>query len=75
MGIMKKYQKKGIGKEVYRLLEEEIKNNGYKTIRLNVGTKNIEAFAFWIRNGYRNIISVIKYENGFMDINLEKAMT
>jgi ribosomal protein S18 acetylase RimI-like enzyme len=75
MGIMKKYQKKGIGKEVYRIIEEEIKNSGYKTIRLNVGTRNIEALAFWIRNGYRNIVSVIKYENGYMDINLEKAMT
>jgi len=75
MGIMKKNQKKSIGKEVYRILEEEIKDSGYKTIRLNVGTRNIEALAFWIRNGYRNIVSVIKYENGFMDINLEKAIT
>ena len=75
MGIMRKYQKKGIGKEVYRVLEEEIKSNGYKTIRLNVGTRNIEALAFWIRNGYRSIVSVIKYENGYMDINLEKRLT
>jgi len=75
MGIMKNYQKKGIGREVYRVLEEEIKSSGYNVIRLNVGTRNIEALAFWIRNGYRNIVSEIKYENGFMDINLEKAIT
>ena len=75
LGIKKEYQKKGIGREVYKVLEEEIRNIGYKTIRLNVGTRNIEAFAFWITNGYRNIVSVIKYKNGFMDINLEKEIT
>ncbi|HOI23808.1 MAG: GNAT family N-acetyltransferase [Spirochaetia bacterium] len=75
MGIMREYQKRGIGREVYRVLEEEIKNSKYTTIRLNVGTRNIEAFAFWIRNGYRKIVSVVKYDNGFMDINLEKEIT
>ncbi|HEY9054251.1 MAG TPA: GNAT family N-acetyltransferase [Rectinemataceae bacterium] len=75
MGILKEYQKKGMGKEAYTVLEEEIKNNGYTVIRLNVGTRNIEALSFWIRNGYREIVSLIKYKNGYMDINLEKRLT
>ena len=74
-GIMKEYQREGNGAKAYTILEEEIKNCGYKCIRLNVGTKNIPAMIFWIKNGYTNIVRYYPYENGFLDINLEKEIT
>ena len=74
-GITKEYQREGNGAKAYAILEEEIKNCGYKSIRLNVGTKNIPAMIFWIKNGYTKIVRYYLYENGFLDINLEKEIT
>jgi len=74
-GILKKYQMERNGAKAYKILEEEIKNCGYKSIRLNVGTKNIPAMIFWIKNGYTKIVKYYPYDNGFLDINLEKELT
>jgi ribosomal protein S18 acetylase RimI-like enzyme len=72
---MKEYQQEGNGTKAYAMLEEEIKKCRYKSIRLNVGTKNIPAMIFWIKNGYTKIVRYYPYENGFLDINLEKEIT
>ena len=74
-GIMKEYQQEGNGTKAYAMLEEEIKKCRYKSIRLNVGTKNIPAMIFWIKNGYTKIVRYYPYKNGFLDINLEKEIT
>jgi len=46
------YQNRGIGRMVLCHVEDQIKSMGYKTIRLDVFTKNPYALRLYERNGY-----------------------
>jgi GNAT superfamily N-acetyltransferase len=74
LGIVPAYQKQGIGKRVHDLLEEEFRANGFKRIRINVGSKNIDSLSFSIDMGFKTIAAKFRYDNGFLDLNLEKEI-
>ncbi len=57
--IHNKYKNKGYGKEIYTKLEEYLKSNIGKSIRIDVVTdynKNVEQF--WIRNGFKKVENI-----------------
>lgn len=53
--INPKFQGKGIAKEVLKLIEEDMKNNNYETIRLTVYEHNLPAIKLYEKFGFTRI--------------------
>lgn len=49
------YRNQGLGSAVIRFVEEDLKNRGFSSIRLNVARNNIKARRLYERSGYRVI--------------------
>ena len=57
--IKRNKQKKGLGKKIIKMYEEQWKQEGYTKIILQVDIKNWVGIRFWLRNGYNKIIKWI----------------
>lgn len=57
--LHKQYENRGYGKEVYLKLEEYLKSNNGKSIRIDVVTdydKNVDVF--WLKNGFNRVDNI-----------------
>ncbi len=52
IGIIEKYQKRGLGKRLFQILIEDMKNLNVSKIRLEVHNKNVKANTFYTKLGF-----------------------
>lgn len=71
--VLRKYQGIGKGSEILSIFEKEFIRCKYESIRINVGSKNIKALQFWIKNGFKEIIGY-SVANDFLDLQLIKKL-
>lgn len=50
--VLPEFQNKGIGAKLLTHIEEQIKEMGYKSVRLDVFTQNPYALKLYMKNGY-----------------------
>lgn len=74
LAIKTEYQRQGWGALVLGVVEAELGAKGYRTIRINVGTRNVPAMKFWMERGFSRIVGHSLAAPGFLDVNLEKPI-
>lgn len=62
----RKWQRRGLGREIVESLEQHARDDGYGEARVAVGLKNRPALRFWVRLGY-NRVTKITGEEAFGD--------
>jgi GNAT superfamily N-acetyltransferase len=67
-------RRSGVARKLLAKLEEEAKNTGYKSLRLETGTRQPEAIALYETHGYRLIPPFGEYLSDPYSVCYEKAL-
>ena len=74
MYVGEAFRRRGLGRVVLEALEEAARRLGYRTVRLETGTFQPEAIAFYEANGYRRIDCYDQWSGYRLSVCYEKSL-
>lgn len=75
MYVVERSRRRGLGTAVLRALENQGRQLGYTTVRLETGTQQPEAMAFYERMGYTRIDCYERWSGYPLSVCFEKTLT
>ncbi len=74
MYVLPEHRGKGVGRAILSALEARAAEMGYKSVRLETGTKQPEAIALYKSAGYAGILNFGEYADNPMSVCFEKKL-
>jgi putative acetyltransferase len=75
MYVAESFRRRGVATMLLRALEDEARRLGYRTVRLETGSRQPEAIAFYQANGYRRIECYAQWTGYALSVCYEKSLT